>query len=294
MKIFITGGTGFVGSHLARKLAEDHKVTVGGLNPEESVLKLPEEVDRKKIDVIDRESMDFSGYNCVIHLVALSPLKKPPVPYQEIHVDGTKNIVDQCIEDNVEKFFHMSALGADKNGKTEYLRTKGEAEKYVEDSELEWRVMKPSTMFGEGGQFLEFLSSLTTPYLTVLPGKNTLFQPIHVEETVELIEESLKDKYNGEKFEVGGPEKISLEQIAKKIEESKGRNLKVLGVPMPLFQLAMIISDKVPFSPFGVDQYYSLKTDNVTEKNSVEELGIEKNKMKTLDEYLGLEGDRNG
>lgn len=295
MRIFITGGTGFVGSHLARKLAGDHEVTAGGLNPGKSVLKLPEEVDREKIDVTDRESMDFSEYDCVVHLVALSPLKKPSVPYQKIHVEGTKNVVNQCVEDNVDKFFHMSALGADEKGKTEYLRTKGEAEKYVETSDLEWRIMKPSTMFGEGGQFLDFLSSLTTPYITVLPGKNTLFQPIHVEETVELIEESLKDRYAGRKFEIGGPEKISLEKVAEKIEESKGRKLKVLGFPMPLFRLAMIVSDKIPFSPFGTDQYYSLKTDNVTDKNSVNELGLRTDEMKTLDEYLGLEGDgKNG
>lgn len=292
MKIFITGGTGFVGSHLTRKLLHNHEITVGGLNPEDAALELPEKVERERIDVTDRETLDFSEYDCIIHLVALSPLKKPPVPYHKIHVKGTENVVDQAVEDDVEKFLHMSALGADKKADTEYLRTKGESEKYVESSELDWRIMQPSTMFGEGGQFLNFLSNLTTPYLTVLPGKTTRFQPIHVEEVATLIEESLKDRYSGRKFEVGGPQKLNLGEIARKIEKSKGRALKILGLPMPLFRLAMIISGKIPFSPFGTDQYHSLKTDNVTEENSVEELGLNIDEMKTLDKYLKLEGDR--
>ncbi|PSG98881.1 MAG: complex I NDUFA9 subunit family protein [Nanohaloarchaea archaeon SW_7_43_1] len=290
MRIFITGGTGFVGSHLTRKLVENHEVTVGSLSPEEATLELPEEVERERIDVTDKEVLDFSDYECVIHLVALSPLKKPPIPYSKIHFEGTRNVVNQAQEDEVEKFFHMSALGADENADTEYLRTKGEAEKYVENSNLDWRIMKPSTMFGNGGQFLEFLSSLTTPYLTVLPGKSTKFQPIYVKEVVTLIENSLEDEYSGEKFEVGGSERLSLGEIAVKIEKSKRRSLKALGLPMPIFKLAMTISERIPFSPFGIDQYYSLRTDNITEENAVKNLGLQIDKMKTLDKYLEVGG----
>lgn len=286
MKIFITGGTGFVGSHLTKQLVENHEVTVGGLNPEETVLELPEEVGREKIDVTDSDTLDFSGYDCVIHLVALSPLTKPPVPYEKIHVEGTRNVVEQAEQDNVEKFFHMSALGADKEARTDYLRTKGEAEKAVENSNLEWRMFRPPTMFGAGGQFLNFMSKMTTPYITVLPGKNTKFQPIHVEDTVKLIEESLGKEYTGKKFQIGGPEKLSLGQIAKMIDNSRGRPLKVIGLPNPLFRIAMAVSERISFSPFGTDQYYSLKTDNVTEENQVEELGFEPSELKKLDDYL--------
>ncbi|PSG99579.1 MAG: complex I NDUFA9 subunit family protein [Nanohaloarchaea archaeon SW_4_43_9] len=292
MRIFITGGTGFVGSHLTRKLVENHKVTVGSLSPEEATLELPEEVERERIDVTDKEVLDFSDYECVVHLVALSPLEKPPIPYSKIHFEGTENVVDQAQEDEVKRFFHMSSLGADENADTEYLRTKGEAEKYVENSNLDWRIMKPSTMFGNGGQFLKFLSGLTTPYLTVLPGKSTRFQPIYVEEVATLIENSLEDEYSGEKFEVGGPEKLSLGEIAVKIAKSEGGSLKALSLPMPIFKLAMTISERIPFSPFGIDQYYSLKTDNVTEQNSAEELGLRIDKMKTLDKYLEIEEDK--
>lgn len=286
MKMYITGGTGFVGSHLSRALAGTHNVTVGGLNPESSVVEIPESVDRERVDVTERSSLDFSGFDCVIHLVALSPLMKPPVPYRRIHVEGTSNVVSQAVEDDVDSFFYMSALGADLNADTEYLRTKAEAEELVKDSDLEWRIMRLSTIFGEGGQFLEFISDLTTPYITFLPGKNTRFQPIHVEDIVHCIEQSLKTKYSEEVFEIGGPDKISLGEIAKMIERSKGKGLRVFGLPMAFFKIAMIISERVPFSPFGKDQYYSLRKDNVTMRNRVGDLGIKTGEMTRLEEYL--------
>lgn len=288
MNIFITGGSGFVGSHLAKRLNGKHEVTIGGLNPEETAIELPEDVDREKVNVTDPTTLDFEGYDCVIHLVALSPLKKPPVPYREVHVEGTRKVVDQAEEDGVEKYFHMSALGASKDANTEYLRTKAEAENYVEKSELNYRIFKPSVIFGEGGHFFDFISGLTTPFVTVLPGKNTLFQPINVEDMAEMIEESLLEKYDNRKFELGGPEKISLGELTGKVYRSRGSSVHVIGLPSPLFGLAMAVSDHVSFSPFGLEQYRSLKTDNVALHNQVSELGMNEEGMKTVDEYLGL------
>lgn len=286
MKIFITGGSGFVGSHLARKLNEEHEVTVGGLEPEDSVLELPEEVERKRMDVTNRETIDFSGYDCVIHLVALSPLKEPNVPYYKVHTEGTEKVVKQAEEDGVERYFHMSALGADEDAETEYLRTKGEAEKIVEESDLNWRIFRPSVIFGEGGQFLDFISKMTTPYLTVLPGKKTLFQPLYVGDVATMIETSLADQYSGKKLELGGPEQLSLGDIAKKIDGAKGRKLRVSGLPMPLFLATTMTTEQLPLIPFGVDQYRSLKSDNVPLENQAKILGFETEDLTTLDEYL--------
>lgn len=286
MKIFITGGTGFVGSHLTRKLAEEHEVTVGGLEPENSVLELTQNVERERIDVTEKRTIDFEGYDCVIHLVALSPLKQPPVPYEHVHVDGTRNVVKQAEEDEVDTYFHMSALGADAESNAEYLRTKGEAEEIVEDSDLDWRIFRPSTIFGEGGQFLDFISHMTTPYITVLPGKNTYFQPLYVEDITDMIIGSLEDEYSRRKFELGGPESLSLGEIAEMIDESEGRNLKVFGLPMPIFLASMMISEQLPLTPFGIDQYRSLKSDNVPAENQAGELGFEPEKLEKLEDYL--------
>ncbi|MFB6209239.1 MAG: NAD-dependent epimerase/dehydratase family protein [Candidatus Nanohaloarchaea archaeon] len=287
MKIYVTGGTGFVGSHLTRKLLEqDHEVTVGGLNPENSVLELPEEIGREGIDVTDPASLDFEGYDCVIHLVALSPLRKPPASYREVHVEGTRNVVEEAERSGVDKLVHVSAIGADPEAETEYLRTKGKAQEIVEESELSWRIFRPSIMFGEGGEFMEFVSKLATPFFTVQPGRDTLFQPLYVEDMVEMVEGSLQDKYNGKVFEVGGPEKLSLGNIVSMVKRSEGKPVMVAKLPDTFFRLGMEVSERIPVSPFGMDQYRSLQSQNIVENNDAERLGKKESELKTLREYL--------
>ena len=289
MKVYVTGGTGFVGSHLAHKLAwAGHEVTLGGLSTE-GVIELPDDAEVEQIDVTDPETLDFSGHDAVIHLVGLSPLFKPKIPYHKIHVEGTENVIEACQEAGISRYIHMSALGADPNADTEYLKTKGEAQTLVENSGLEWTIFRPSVIFGEGGHFLNFTESLLTPFVTALPGggKNK-FQPIYVEDIGDLFVETIEDDHHiGEAYNLGGPDVLSMKQIAKLIEKSKGRSLKVLPVPMPFVKIAMTLSEELGLK-FGRDQYRSLKKDNITDENNVESFRKPVDDMETLEGYLGL------
>lgn len=289
MKVYVTGGTGFVGSHLAHKLAwAGHEVTLGGLSTE-GVIDLPEDAEVEQIDVTDPETLDFSGHDAVIHLVGLSPLFKPKIPYHKIHVEGTENVMEACKEAGIKRYVHMSALGSDPNGDTEYLRTKGEAQTLVENSDLDWTVFRPSVIFGEGGQFLNFTESLLTPFVTGLPGGGrNKFQPIYVEDIGDLFVETVQDeKHVGKAYDLGGPDVLSMKEIAELIEKSKGRGLKVLPVPMPFVKLGMLLSENMGLK-FGIDQYRSLKKDNITKENDVKNFRKNIDEMETLENYLGL------
>ncbi|MDZ7849800.1 MAG: NAD(P)H-binding protein [Halodesulfurarchaeum sp.] len=50
----------------------------------------------------------------------------------------------------------MSALGADPDGETAYIRAKGRAETVVRESDLDWTIVRPSVIFGDGGEFVGF------------------------------------------------------------------------------------------------------------------------------------------
>ncbi|MFO7794114.1 MAG: complex I NDUFA9 subunit family protein [Candidatus Nanohaloarchaea archaeon] len=288
MKVYVTGGTGFVGSHLAHKLAwAGHEVTLGGLSTE-GVIDLPEDAEVEEIDVTDPESLDFSGHDAVIHLVGLSPLFEPKVPYHKIHVEGTENVMEACEEGDIDRYIHMSALGADPKGNTDYLRTKGEAQTLVENSDLDWTVFRPSVIFGEGGQFIDFTDSLLTPFVTGLPAANPKFQPLYVEDIGDLFVEAVEDeKHIHHVYDLGGPKVHSMKNIAKLIEKSKGRELKILPVPMPFAKIGMLLSENLGLN-FGMDQYRSLKNDNITEENDVKHFRKEIDEMETLESYLGL------
>ena len=288
MKVYVTGGTGFVGSHLAHKLIwAGHDVTLGGLSTE-GVIDLPEDAEVEEIDVTKPETLDFSGHDAVIHLVGLSPLFEPKVPYHNIHVEGTENVMEACEEADINRYIHMSALGADAEGDTEYLRTKGEAQTLVENSDLDWTVFRPSVIFGEGGQFIDFTESLLTPFVTALPGANPKFQPLYVEDIGDLFVETVEDeKHIHQTYDLGGPEVRSMKDIAKLIERSKGRDLTILPVPMPFVEIGMKVSEQMGLK-FGMDQYRSLKKNNIVEENDVKNFRKSVDEMETLSDYLGL------
>jgi len=296
MVIEVTGGTGFIGSHLCNELADrDHDVVAVSRNPEEGTVPVRAEIARAGGDVTDPTTLDFSDADTVVHLVALSPLKKPRgKTHHEVTAEGTANVIQACERDGVERLVHVSALGADPDGLTAYIRAKGKSEDEVCDSSLDWTIFRPSVVFGNGGEFVSFTETLTTPYVTGLPGggKNS-FQPIYVEDLVSMISDSIGENENeciGETYEVGGPEVLTLAEMAKMVYRKEDKPLRVLPVPMPLAKVGLTLAEAFPFVPFGSDQYRSLKMENVVKgTNEIDEFGVSEEKLITFGEFLGTE-----
>jgi NADH dehydrogenase len=294
MDILVTGGTGFVGSHLCRELDErGHDVTAFARHPEDATL--PESVDTVAGDVraYDSIASAMAERDAVVNLVALSPLFKPKQGDQrhdEIHLGGTENVVRAAEAAGVEYVFQMSALDADPNGPTAYLRAKGKAEDVVRNADLAHTIFRPSVIFGEGGEFVSFTRTLTTPYVTGLPGGGkSKFQPIWVQDLVPLLVTAVEDDTHwGETYELGGPEVVTLAEVTRLVYRAAGKSVRVLSVPMPLAAIGLTLADPLPFVPMGSDQYRSLKLDNTVADNDVSAFGVDAASLTTLAEYLGV------
>jgi NADH dehydrogenase len=295
MEVHVTGGTGFVGSHLSNELAKrGFDVVAVSRSPEKTPIQLDESVERREGDVTRPETVDFEGADAVVHLVSLSPLFEPKeATHEAVTEEGTQNVVEECEAADVERLVHVSALGADPDGSTAYIRAKGEAERAVRDSSIGWTIFCPSVVFGDGGEFVSFTKLLTTPYITGLPGggKNS-FQPVYVGDLVGMVSDSIEEEgHVGETYEIGGPDSLTLAEMSKMVYEAEGRSLCVVSVPMPVAKVGLTLADPLPFVPMGSDQYESLKIDNVVKgKNDVSEFGLSVRDLTTFGEYLGLEG----
>ncbi|WP_101294333.1 complex I NDUFA9 subunit family protein [Halegenticoccus soli] len=293
MKVLVVGGSGFIGTALCEELlAHGHDVTVLSRHPNEDGV--PEGVETVSGDVTDYGSIAgaFEGQDAVVNLVSLSPLFKPKGgdrTHFDVHLGGTENAVRAAEENAVRTFFQMSALGADPNGPTAYIKAKGQAEKVVKESALDWIVFRPSVVFGDGGEFVPFTRKLAPPYVTPLPGGGkTRFQPIWIGDLAPILADALEDdRHVGQVYEIGGPERLTLAEVARQIHEAEGRSVNVVPVPMSLAGIGLTVADRVPGSPMGSDQYRSLKFDNTTNHNDVDTFGVSEREMKTLREYLG-------
>ncbi|MDS0299802.1 complex I NDUFA9 subunit family protein [Halogeometricum sp. S1BR25-6] len=298
MKVLVVGGSGFIGTNLCRELkSRGHEVTALSRSP--SSEDLPAGVNKAMGNVTAYDSIKeaFEGMDAVYNLVALSPLFKPSggnEMHDKIHRQGTENVVRAAEKHEVDHLVHMSALGADPDGPTAYIRAKGRAEEIVTESVLDWTVFRPSVVFGDGGEFVSFTKMLAPPYVSMLPGGGkTRFQPIWVGDLVPMMSDALEDeKHVGQVYEVGGPDKMTLAEIAKLIHESDGRSTTVVSVPMGLAKIGLTVAGSVPGFPMGADQYRSLKFDNVTDDNDIGAFDYSTGELTTLKAYLNDRRER--
>jgi uncharacterized protein YbjT (DUF2867 family) len=292
MNVLVVGGTGFIGMLLTRELADrGHAVTVLSRSPDAATL--PDIVETSKGDVREYDSIAdaFEGIDVAVNLVALSPLFEPSgdTTHEEVHLDGTRHVV-QAAEEYGVRIVQMSALGADPDGKTAYIRSKGQAEEVVRESSTEWAIVRPSVMFGDGGEFVSFTKTLTTPYVTGLPGGGaTRFQPIWVGDLVPMLAEVIEDadkEHTGKTYELGGPEVLTLADIAMQVYRAEGKGLIVLPIPMLFARFGLTIAGAIPGIPIGPDQYRSLTFDNTVSDNDVTVFDRSLDDLQTLSDYL--------
>ncbi|MFT4944603.1 MAG: hypothetical protein ACI9K3_000537 [Halovenus sp.] len=294
MDILVAGGTGFIGRHLCAELHDrDHDVTALARDPDNETL--PGGVERSVGNVTAYDSIAgaFVGRDAAVNLVALSPLFEPGggnEMHDRVHRQGTANCVEAAETAGVDRFVQMSALGADAEGSTHYIRAKGRAEEHVRESALDWTIFRPSVVFGDGGQFISFTRTLTPPGVAPLPGGGrTRFQPVHVEDLVVMLADAVEDDAHvGETYDIGGPSTLTLADVARLVREARGETVRVVPVPMALAGVGMTIGGLLPGVPFGPDQYRSLQLDNTTDDNDIDAFGFETADLTTLPTYLGV------
>jgi len=293
MNVLIAGGTGFIGTALCGELVDrGHDVTALARSPDGT--DLPDGVDVAVGDVTALDSIEdsFEGQDVVVNLVALSPLFEPSgnKSHESIHLGGTENVVAACETHDVDRLVQMSALDADSRGPTAYLRAKGRAESVVRDADCDWVIIRPSVVFGDGGEFVPFTKKLTPGPIKALPGGGkTRFQPIWVGDLAPMLADAVTEaQHAGEPYDIGGPEVLTLAEITRLAYASEGKSTTIVSVPMALVKLGLTAADPFPL-PMGADQARSLALDNTVQENDCTVFGVDPDELRTLRSYLGLD-----
>jgi uncharacterized protein YbjT (DUF2867 family) len=299
MNVLVVGGSGFIGQYLCEELVErGHEVTALSRDPDPA--ELTPEVETAMGDVTAYSSIEsaFEGRDAVVNLVALSPLFEPAggnERHDEVHRGGTENCVRAAEEHDVGRFVQLSALGADPDGPTHYIRAKGRAEEIVRDSALDWVIFRPSVVFGDGGEFVSFTQRLKKYFAPAVPvyplpggGTETRFQPVWVGDLVGMIADAAEEETHvGEVYEIGGPEVLTLREVTATVYDSLGKSIQIVPLPMGLAGVGLKTLSVVPGFPMGGDQYRSLQFDNTTTDNDLEAFGVSPEELTTLSAYLG-------
>ena len=269
MRIFVTGGTGFVGREVVRQLCgAGHKVGCLVRDVERAKGLLPAAVVLHPGDLTEPSGLQagLKEYEAVVHLVGII-VEKGRSTFERIHAQGTADLVRAVTEAGIRRFVHMSALGSRPNAVSRYHQTKYQAEKAVIQSGLDWTIFRPSVIFGPGDQFVNLLARIIrlAPVIPIVGQGTSRLQPISVRNVASCFALAIGNPLSYRKaYDLGGPQALTYNQIGQIIADVLEKKKKAVHIPVPLVKPVALISEWfLPNPPITQEQLIMLQEDNV-------------------------------
>jgi uncharacterized protein YbjT (DUF2867 family) len=239
MKIAITGGTGFVGRHLARALVgagHDVVLIARGLDRRDEALRQLDRVTFVPTDLSDEEELvqALAGCDGVAHCAGINR-EIGRQTYRRVHVEGTRHVVNAARRAGVKKILMLSFLRARPNCGSPYHESKWEAEQIVRASGLDYTVVKAGVMYGKGDHMLDHLSHAldTFPVFALVGMQERPVRPVAVEDVVRIIQASLVEgQLSRQTVAVTGPEAMGLSEAVRRVAQVVGKRPYVFRLPV--------------------------------------------------------------
>jgi len=290
--VTVFGGSGFVGRHAVRALAgDDWRVRaavrrpdlaghlqpmgrVGQIHPVQANVRYPDSVRRA-----------VESAEVVVNLVGILA-KLGAQTFEAVHVAGARAIARAAREAGAGMLVHISAIGADKNARGRYGRTKAAGEAAVQQEFPGAVILRPSLVFGPEDQLFNRFASMAAmaPFLPLIGGGKTTFQPVYVGDVAAAIAAVCAGKAKpGTIYELGGPEVVTFRQLLDKVQLWSGRRRGYVPLPFWLAKLGALLTVPLPngLRPLTVDQVRMLQRPNIVSKaaqaeaRTLQGLGIE-------------------
>lgn len=302
--VTIFGGSGFVGRQVARLMARDGwRVRIAVRRPDEAIFTrtygVVGQVHPVFCNIRDEASVRaaLSGADAAVNCVnILSPEGKST--FDAVFETGGELIARLSAEMGIARLVHISGLGIDPQSKSRYVAAKSRGEAAVLAARPDAVILRPSVIFGPDDNFYNRFAGLTNkgPFMPVLGGK-TRMQPVYVEDVARAAVMGATGEAAPGIYELGGPDVLTMREIAQQVLKSTSRRKVLLPMPFFLARIGAGILDAVQFVTGGLfrnsllsrDQLALLTRDNVVglEAKGFKELGIQPiSPGAVIDDYL--------
>jgi len=248
MKIAITGGTGFIGRHLAHDLvARGHQVVLiaRGVYTRGEQVRSNANLTFVRADVTDTTALiqAFAGCTAIVHCAG-SSTEDGFQTFQQVHVEGAQSAVSAAQQADVNKFVLVSYLHARPDKRSAYHRTKWEGEEIIRRSGLSYTILKAGLVYGPGDHLLNNLGHLLRrlPVFATVGLRERTVRLVAVEDLVTVICAALTDdRLTNQTVAVIGPEEFPFSSAARRIAKAMGKPF-LLVLPFPVFAQRLLAS----------------------------------------------------
>jgi uncharacterized protein YbjT (DUF2867 family) len=250
MRVLVTGGTGFVGPHVVRAIAErghELKLLVRDSTRSRELPGRP--VVGEMTNTVSLQHA-VEGVDAVVHLVAIRQGREEQ--FKRVMEQGTRDLVSAAKAAGAKRFILMSALGTSDETKdlVPYYHAKWEMEHAVKSSGLEHVIFRPSFVFGSDGGILPTFRKLAklTPVTPIIGSGEQRIQPIWIDDLSAYFATALdKPETTNRTFELGGPDIVSWNEFWQQLRTAlRIRRRPRLHVPVGLMRVNAVVTERLP------------------------------------------------
>ena len=278
-RVTVFGGSGFVGRHVVAALAERGFMVLnasrrpelaGHLQP----LGVLGQIQSVQANVRVEWSVEraIENADAVVNLVGILA-ESGKQSFQAVQAEGAATIARHAAAKGA-RLCHVSAIGADSRSPSIYARTKAKAEDAVLEAVPEANVMRPSIVFGPEDDFFNRFAAMSriSPFLPLIGGGKTRFQPVYVRDVAEAVAKSVAGETKpGVTYELGGPRVLTFRECLDEMQEATFRSRAYLPLPFGVASLMGKVLKYFPGAPITDDQVKLLQRDNVVSRAAIEE-----------------------
>lgn len=278
--VTVFGGSGFVGRHLVRVLAQQGwRVRVAVRRPDLAghlqPLGVVGQIQAVQANVRNPASVEraLAGADAVINLVGILS-ESGRQTFGAVQALGAKTIAEAVAKAGISSFIHLSAISADKNSVSDYAVSKAYGEQAVLDAVPGAVVLRASVIFGPEDRFFNRFAALArfSPAMPLIGGGETKFQPVYVGDVAEAIVAALNGKAKpGAIYELGGPQVKSFRDLIQYVLQETARTRVPLNIPFWLARIQASFLQVLPMAPITIDQLNLLQYDNVVSEKAARE-----------------------
>jgi NADH dehydrogenase len=274
----VLGGSGFIGRYVVKRLAARGEVIAVGCRSAEAAKFLKPMGDVGQIVPLNVTIGDdallpafLAGNDALVNSVGI--LREGGAQtFELVHHTGPARLARLAREAGVERFVHISAIGADLRSSSAYARTKAAGERAVRDAFPTVTILRPSVVFGPEDQFFNRFAAMAmiSPVLPLIGGGDTRFQPVYVGDVADAVVKCLEDPATaGRVYELGGPKVYSFRELLELVLEEIRRKRWFIELPFGLATLQARLMSVLPNPPLTPDQVELLKRDNVVSSGAL-------------------------
>jgi len=254
LNILVTGASGFIGSHLVKKLAANPAYKVSVLTRKQGTISPTKDanVTAVECDMLDSNRLKEIGGiapDVVIHLAAIKEHFKNKDEIFSTNVEGTKNLLKRFAQ--VKQFIFASSTLVSRASDA-YSESKRQCEAIIKESSVNYTILRIAPVFGTGDRTnLTRLIELIRDGKTIpIPGDGKqMIQPTHVDDVVNAMESSiLNQEYFNKTLTIAG-NPITLKGFIDSVSKIVDRNPKRIHIPIGLLKPMVKVYQKMSETP---------------------------------------------